>query len=64
MAGVGDGLYFGGKFNHTGSVANIIVVESARPEIEIGFWDYFRVGLPITISTLLGGSLWLQFVPY
>jgi hypothetical protein len=43
----------------TGSVANIIVVESASPEIEIGFWDYFRVGLPITIATLLLGSFWL-----
>jgi Na+/H+ antiporter NhaD/arsenite permease-like protein len=48
-----------GNLTITGSVANIIVVESARPEIEIGFWDYFRVGLPITIATLLVGSLWL-----
>jgi len=53
-----------GNLTITGSVANIIVVESASPEIEIGFWDYFRVGLPITISTLLAGSLWLAFVRY
>jgi Na+/H+ antiporter NhaD/arsenite permease-like protein len=53
-----------GNLTITGSVANIIVVESARPEIEIGFWDYFRVGLPITILTLLVGSLWLAFVRY
>lgn len=51
-----------GNLTITGSVANIIVVESARPEIEIGFWDYFRVGLPITIATLLVGSLWLAWV--
>jgi Na+/H+ antiporter NhaD/arsenite permease-like protein len=53
-----------GNLTITGSVANIIVVESARPEIEIGFWDYFRVGLPITVLTLLVGSLWLMFLNY
>lgn len=52
-----------GNLTITGSVANIIVVETAKPEIEIGFRDYFRVGLPITVATLLVGSLWLAFVP-
>ncbi len=51
-----------GNLTITGSVANIIVVETAKPEIEIEFWDYFRVGLPITILTLVVGSLWLSFV--
>lgn len=51
-----------GNLTITGSVANIIVVESARPEIEIGFWEYFRAGLPITLATLLVGSLWLAWV--
>jgi Na+/H+ antiporter NhaD/arsenite permease-like protein len=51
-----------GNLTITGSVANIIVVESAKPEIEIGFWDYFRVGLPITVSTLLIGLMWLAWV--
>jgi Na+/H+ antiporter NhaD/arsenite permease-like protein len=51
-----------GNLTITGSVANIIVVESASPEIEIGFWDYFRVGLPITVTTLVVGSLWLAWV--
>lgn len=51
-----------GNLTITGSVANIIVVESARPEIEIGFWDYFRVGFPITIATLLVGWMWLAWV--
>ncbi|HXY13276.1 MAG TPA: anion transporter [Terriglobales bacterium] len=52
-----------GNLTITGSVANIIVVETAKPEIEVGFRDYFRVGLPITVATLLVGSLWLAFVP-
>jgi Na+/H+ antiporter NhaD/arsenite permease-like protein len=48
-----------GNLTITGSVANIIVVESARPEVKINFWDYFRAGLPITIATLLVGWAWL-----
>lgn len=37
-----------GNLTITGSVANFIVVETAKPEVHISFWDYFRVGLPIT----------------
>jgi len=53
-----------GNLTITGSVANIIVVETAKPDVEIGFWDYFRVGLPITMATLIFGSVWLAFVHY
>jgi Na+/H+ antiporter NhaD/arsenite permease-like protein len=49
-----------GNLTITGSVANIIVVERAAAEgVHIGFRDYFRVGLPVTIATLLAGSAWL-----
>lgn len=51
-----------GNLTITGSVANIIVVESAKPDVHIGFWDYFRVGFPITLLTILAGSLWLGIV--
>jgi Na+/H+ antiporter NhaD/arsenite permease-like protein len=51
-----------GNLTITGSVANIIVVESAKPDVHVGFWDYFRVGLPITVLTLLVGSIWLAWV--
>jgi Na+/H+ antiporter NhaD/arsenite permease-like protein len=51
-----------GNLTITGSVANIIVVETAKPEVEIGFWEYFRVGLPITLATLAAGSAWLAWV--
>src|SRR6185369_9089347 len=47
-----------GNLTITGSVANIIVVESAKPEVSISFLDYLRVGIPITIATLVVGSLW------
>ncbi len=51
-----------GNLTITGSVANIIVVESAQPEIQIGFWDYMRAGIPITVLTLLLGTAWLALV--
>jgi Na+/H+ antiporter NhaD/arsenite permease-like protein len=51
-----------GNLTITGSVANLIVVESAKPEMEIGFWDYFRVGLPITLATLVVGWAWLAWI--
>jgi Na+/H+ antiporter NhaD/arsenite permease-like protein len=51
-----------GNLTVTGSVANIIVVERAKPDAEITFGAYFRVGLPVTIATLLFGWLWLTLV--
>lgn len=51
-----------GNLTITGSVANLIVVEQARSEIHIGFWDYFRAGAPITIITLSLGVAWLALV--
>lgn len=50
-----------GNLTITGSVANIIVVETAKNDVHIGFWDYFRVGLPITLLTLAFGTLWLAW---
>ncbi len=50
-----------GNLTITGSVANIIVVESAKPEVEIGFSDYVRAGVPITVLTLLVGWAWLTW---
>jgi len=50
-----------GNLTITGSVANIIVVESAKPEVEIEFRDYVRAGVPITTLTLLVGWAWLTW---
>ncbi len=51
-----------GNLTITGSVANIIVVERARKEVAIGFFDYFRIGLPVTLLTLFFGWLWLSWI--
>jgi Na+/H+ antiporter NhaD/arsenite permease-like protein len=49
-----------GNFTLLGSIANLIVVQrAARSGIVIGFWDYFRVGAPLTLVTLAMGTLWL-----
>jgi Na+/H+ antiporter NhaD/arsenite permease-like protein len=48
---------FAGNLTIIGSVANMIVVESARGYIQIGFWDYARFGIPITILTTAAGVL-------
>lgn len=46
---------FAGNLTILGSVANIIVVESARQHCEVGFWDYARYGIPITLLTTAAG---------
>ena len=49
-----------GNLTITGSVANIIVVERASAEgVVFGFREYFRIGLPVTIATLVLGSVWV-----
>ena len=50
---------FAGNLTILGSVANIIVVESARGHVELGFWDYARYGIPITLLTTAVGMLLL-----
>jgi Na+/H+ antiporter NhaD/arsenite permease-like protein len=50
---------FAGNLTIVGSVANIIVVESARQHVEIGFWDYARFGIPVTILTTAAGMILL-----
>jgi Na+/H+ antiporter NhaD/arsenite permease-like protein len=49
-----------GNLTVLGSVANLIVVQLARAEgVTIGFWEYFRVGAPLTLLTILLGLWWL-----
>jgi len=47
---------FAGNLTVVGSIANLIVIEQARRErIEIGFGEYMRVGVPVTILTMAAG---------
>jgi Na+/H+ antiporter NhaD/arsenite permease-like protein len=50
-----------GNFTVLGSIANLIVVQRAEASgVTISFWDYFRVGAPLTLITLALGTLWLS----
>jgi hypothetical protein len=40
--------------------ANIIVVERAKPHAHVGFSEYVRLGLPLTVLTLAWGMVWLS----
>lgn len=54
---------FAGNLTLVGSVANLIVAEKARSEgVDMGFWAYLAVGLPLTLATLAVGTLWLYWV--
>ena len=53
-----------GNLTVLGSVANLIVVENARRAgTELGFVEYLKVGVPLTILTTLVGVAWLALVP-
>ncbi len=48
---------FAGNLTLLGSVANLIVAETARREgVTLGFGTYLRAGVPITLLTLLWGG--------
>jgi Na+/H+ antiporter NhaD/arsenite permease-like protein len=49
-----------GNFTVLGSVANLIVVQKAGAKgMTITFWDYFKVGAPLSVFTIIVGALWL-----
>jgi len=50
---------FAGNLTIIGSVANMIVVQSAREHLQVGFWDYACFGIPITILTTSAGIVLL-----
>jgi Na+/H+ antiporter NhaD/arsenite permease-like protein len=43
---------YAGNLTILGSAANIIVMESARRHVQVGFWDYAKFGIPITLATI------------
>jgi Na+/H+ antiporter NhaD/arsenite permease-like protein len=48
-----------GNLTLLGSVANLIVVQLARREVKITFWEYLRAGVPLTLLTLAVGAAWI-----
>jgi Na+/H+ antiporter NhaD/arsenite permease-like protein len=52
---------FAGNLTLLGSVANVIVAESARAHGGLGFREHFRFGCPLAIATTALGTLWLSW---
>jgi Na+/H+ antiporter NhaD/arsenite permease-like protein len=50
---------FAGNLTLLGSVANVIVAESAREIGGFGFWQHLRVGLPLSLLTTALGTVWV-----
>jgi Na+/H+ antiporter NhaD/arsenite permease-like protein len=48
-----------GNLTVTGSIANMIVIEQARGEVVVPFREYLRIGVPLTIVTIIVGAIWL-----
>ena len=51
-----------GNLTVLGSVANLIVIQQARRKVRIGFWQYFRVGAPLAVLTILLGAAWIAWL--
>lgn len=51
-----------GNLTLIGSVANLIVFESARGEARVGFWEYFRAGAPLAAFLIAAGTLYLALI--
>ena len=52
---------FAGNLTLLGSVANLIVAESAKRQgIKLEFMEYLKAGIPITLLTLILGIVWLS----
>jgi Na+/H+ antiporter NhaD/arsenite permease-like protein len=50
-----------GNFTLLGSVANLIVVQIARDDgVTLSFWDYFKLGAPLTLITIVIGMFLIQ----
>jgi Na+/H+ antiporter NhaD/arsenite permease-like protein len=50
-----------GNLTVVGSVANLIVIQQAKDRVDIGFWEYFRVGAPLSVATMLLGAAWIAW---
>jgi Na+/H+ antiporter NhaD/arsenite permease-like protein len=46
-----------GNLTIIGSVANLIVLEGAKDEVDVSFLEYLKVGVPMTVVSLTAGIL-------
>ena len=51
-----------GNLTVIGSVANLIVFETARRDCRVGFWEYLKVGAPLAVLLIGFSTLWLWYI--
>jgi len=52
-----------GNFTLIASVANLIVAEKAASEGgRLPFLEYLKVGAPVSLATVVGGTAWLHWI--
>lgn len=52
-----------GNLTLVGSIANLIVAEQAAPYgVDLNLWTYCKVGVPLTILTIVIGTVWIMLV--
>jgi Na+/H+ antiporter NhaD/arsenite permease-like protein len=54
---------FAGNLTIPGSVATLIVLEAAKEHSQVSFWEFLRVGLPVTLVTVILGAAILAACP-
>jgi Na+/H+ antiporter NhaD/arsenite permease-like protein len=56
---------FAGNLTLLGSMANLIVAERAAARgVVIGFWDYLKIGVPVTLLTMAWGVVVLSWLSW
>jgi Na+/H+ antiporter NhaD/arsenite permease-like protein len=48
-----------GNLTLIGSMANLIVVQTAKEDVQISFFEYLKVGFPLTLLSIAAGTLYL-----
>ena len=51
-----------GNLTLIGSVANLIVFESARKDAAVSFWEYLKVGAPLAVLLTALSVGWLAWL--
>jgi Na+/H+ antiporter NhaD/arsenite permease-like protein len=50
---------FAGNLTIPGSMATLIVLEAAKAEGTVGFFEFLRIGIPVTLATVALGAAML-----
>ena len=64
LAQIGSDTSFHGSWCRKHDLTGSSSENTAREGVVVSFWEYGKVGVPLTLLTLLVGIAWLLLVPY